>query len=101
MHFTLMFNSVCCPLVVIFLNKVKAQRRLKKYCVDSLNTCPPWTLHLPSRPLCCCVLYFSELLQTLDMCENDPVAVARCFVDKVRGKVLLVLSQGDVSSPRN
>ncbi|XP_064182173.1 pleckstrin homology domain-containing family G member 3 isoform X1 [Anguilla rostrata] len=24
----------------------------------------------------------SELLQTLDMCENDPVAIARCFVDK-------------------
>ncbi|XP_042356529.1 pleckstrin homology domain-containing family G member 3 isoform X3 [Plectropomus leopardus] len=24
----------------------------------------------------------SELLQSLDMCENDPVAVARCFVDK-------------------
>lgn len=21
------------------------------------------------------------------MCENDPVAIARCFVDKVRGKV--------------
>ncbi|KAL0969188.1 hypothetical protein UPYG_G00223640 [Umbra pygmaea] len=24
----------------------------------------------------------SELLQSLDMCENDPVSVARCFVDK-------------------
>ncbi|XP_041703503.2 pleckstrin homology domain-containing family G member 3 isoform X3 [Coregonus clupeaformis] len=24
----------------------------------------------------------SELLHSLDMCENDPVAVARCFVDK-------------------
>ncbi|XP_030629732.1 pleckstrin homology domain-containing family G member 3 isoform X2 [Chanos chanos] len=24
----------------------------------------------------------SELLQSLDMCDNDPVAVARCFVDK-------------------
>ncbi|XP_075964702.1 pleckstrin homology domain-containing family G member 3-like [Anarhichas minor] len=24
----------------------------------------------------------SELLQSLDMCENDPVAIARCFVDK-------------------
>uniref|UniRef100_A0A3Q1GC99 Pleckstrin homology and RhoGEF domain containing G3 n=1 Tax=Acanthochromis polyacanthus TaxID=80966 RepID=A0A3Q1GC99_9TELE len=26
----------------------------------------------------------SELLQALDMCDNDPVAVARCFVMKVR-----------------
>ncbi|MGH0174190.1 UNVERIFIED_CONTAM: hypothetical protein FKN15_067103 [Acipenser sinensis] len=25
----------------------------------------------------------SELLQALDMCENDPVAVAKCFVEKV------------------
>lgn len=25
----------------------------------------------------------SELLQSLDMCANDPVAIARCFVDKV------------------
>uniref|UniRef100_G3NSU7 DH domain-containing protein n=1 Tax=Gasterosteus aculeatus TaxID=69293 RepID=G3NSU7_GASAC len=24
----------------------------------------------------------SELLQSLDMCESDPVAIARCFVDK-------------------
>ncbi|KAJ8290396.1 hypothetical protein GJAV_G00012300 [Gymnothorax javanicus] len=24
----------------------------------------------------------SELLQTLDMCESDPVAIAKCFVDK-------------------
>ncbi|XP_054652267.1 pleckstrin homology domain-containing family G member 3 isoform X2 [Dunckerocampus dactyliophorus] len=24
----------------------------------------------------------SELLQSLDMCENDPVAIAQCFVDK-------------------
>lgn len=27
----------------------------------------------------------SELLQDLDLCDNDPVAVARCFVLKVRG----------------
>lgn len=27
----------------------------------------------------------SELLQALDLCDNDPVAVARCFVLKVRG----------------
>lgn len=26
----------------------------------------------------------SELLQALDLCDNDPVAVARCFVMKVR-----------------
>lgn len=26
----------------------------------------------------------SELLQALDMCDNDPVGVARCFVMKVR-----------------
>lgn len=29
---------------------------------------------------------FSELLQSLDMCDNDPVAIAQCFVDKVSGK---------------
>lgn len=26
----------------------------------------------------------SELLQSLDMCASDPVAIARCFVDKVQ-----------------
>lgn len=26
----------------------------------------------------------SELLQDLDQCDNDPVAIARCFVIKVR-----------------
>lgn len=30
----------------------------------------------------------SELLQDLDMCENDPVAIARCFVEKVSDNVL-------------
>lgn len=28
-------------------------------------------------------LGYSELLQSLDQCDNDPVAVARCFVMKV------------------
>lgn len=28
---------------------------------------------------------FSELLQDLENCENDPVAIADCFVSKVRG----------------
>ncbi|XP_035466748.2 pleckstrin homology domain-containing family G member 3 isoform X2 [Scophthalmus maximus] len=46
---------------------------------------------LPIRPEQVCSLFGniediyefnSELLQSLDMCENDPVAVARCFVDK-------------------
>lgn len=37
----------------------------------------------------CDVLHFSELLQSLDMCENDPVAIARCFVDKVSGSHFL------------
>ncbi|XP_059908136.1 pleckstrin homology domain-containing family G member 3 isoform X2 [Gadus macrocephalus] len=27
-------------------------------------------------------VFNSELLQSLDLCENDPVAIARCFVDK-------------------
>lgn len=31
------------------------------------------------------VLCFSELLQDLENCENDPVAIADCFVSKVRG----------------
>lgn len=38
-------------------------------------------------------MHFSELLQSLDMCENDPVAIARCFVDKVRGTVLFDLQR--------
>lgn len=48
-------------------------------------------------PLCCFVLHFSELLQSLDMCENDPVAIARCFVDKVRGTILLKQMYSDIS----
>lgn len=32
-------------------------------------------------------LFFSELLQSLDMCDNDPVAIARCFVIKVKFKL--------------
>lgn len=32
---------------------------------------------------CFCVVLCSELLQSLDMCDNDPVAIAKCFVDKV------------------
>lgn len=31
------------------------------------------------------VLSFSELLQDLENCENDPVAIADCFVSKVSG----------------
>ncbi|XP_039992986.1 pleckstrin homology domain-containing family G member 3 isoform X3 [Xiphias gladius] len=47
--------------------------------------------HLPIQPEQVCALFGniediyefnSELLQSLDMCENDPVAIARCFVDK-------------------
>ncbi|XP_056151861.1 pleckstrin homology domain-containing family G member 3 [Lampris incognitus] len=46
---------------------------------------------LPIQPEQVCALFGniediyefnSELLQSLDMCENDPVAVAKCFVDK-------------------
>ncbi|XP_070836074.1 pleckstrin homology domain-containing family G member 3-like [Chaetodon trifascialis] len=46
---------------------------------------------LPIRPEQVCALFGniediyefnSELLQSLDMCENDPVAIARCFVVK-------------------
>lgn len=33
--------------------------------------------------LMCPVLCFSELLQDLENCENDPVAIADCFVSKV------------------
>lgn len=28
-------------------------------------------------------LFISELLQVLENCENDPVAIAECFVSKV------------------
>ncbi|XP_073339014.1 pleckstrin homology domain-containing family G member 3 [Pagrus major] len=47
--------------------------------------------NLPIRPEQVCALFGniediyefnSELLQSLDMCENDPVAIARCFVYK-------------------
>nr|XP_043875711.1 pleckstrin homology domain-containing family G member 3 isoform X3 [Solea senegalensis] len=47
--------------------------------------------NLPIRPEQVCALFGniediyefnSELLQSLDMCEYDPVAIARCFVDK-------------------
>ncbi|KAK2826209.1 hypothetical protein Q5P01_020423 [Channa striata] len=47
--------------------------------------------NLPIRPEQVCALFGniediyvfnSELLQSLDMCENDPVAIARCFVNK-------------------
>ncbi|XP_022051200.2 pleckstrin homology domain-containing family G member 3 isoform X2 [Acanthochromis polyacanthus] len=46
---------------------------------------------LPIRPEQVCALFGniediyefnSELLQSLDMCENDPVAIAQCFVNK-------------------
>nr|XP_015206214.1 PREDICTED: pleckstrin homology domain-containing family G member 3 isoform X2 [Lepisosteus oculatus] len=49
------------------------------------------TSDLPIRPEQVCALFGniediyefnSELLQSLDMCDNDPVAVARCFVHK-------------------
>ena len=29
------------------------------------------------------LFFFSELLQELENCENDPVAIAECFVSKV------------------
>lgn len=32
------------------------------------------------------IICFSELLQSLDMCDNDPVAIAQSFVDKVSRK---------------
>uniref|UniRef100_A0A1A7WY54 Pleckstrin homology domain containing, family G (With RhoGef domain) member 3 n=2 Tax=Iconisemion striatum TaxID=60296 RepID=A0A1A7WY54_9TELE len=49
------------------------------------------TGNLPIRPEQVCALFGniediyefnSELLQCLDMCENDPVAIAQCFVNK-------------------
>ncbi|XP_041827465.1 pleckstrin homology domain-containing family G member 3 isoform X2 [Melanotaenia boesemani] len=49
------------------------------------------TGNLPIRPEQVCALFGniediyefnSELLQALDMCENDPVAIAQCFVNK-------------------
>ncbi|XP_077411472.1 pleckstrin homology domain-containing family G member 3-like isoform X2 [Vanacampus margaritifer] len=49
------------------------------------------TSNLPIRPEQVCALFGniediyefnSELLQSLDMCDNDPVAIAQCFVDK-------------------
>lgn len=66
------FNNVCCPLVAPLLAPL----------VNSM-------IFLPR---------FSELLQSLDMCENDPVAIARCFVDKVRVKIQLVLNDSEIRS---
>ncbi|KAM8834277.1 pleckstrin homology domain-containing family G member 3-like [Synchiropus picturatus] len=49
------------------------------------------TSNLPIRPEQVCALFGnvediyefnSELLQSLDMCDSDPVAIAQCFVDK-------------------
>ncbi|XP_049597485.1 pleckstrin homology domain-containing family G member 3 isoform X1 [Syngnathus scovelli] len=49
------------------------------------------TSNLPMRPEQVCALFGniediyefnSELLQSLDMCDNDPVAIAQCFVEK-------------------
>uniref|UniRef100_A0A3Q3E7B7 Si:ch73-212j7.3 n=1 Tax=Hippocampus comes TaxID=109280 RepID=A0A3Q3E7B7_HIPCM len=49
------------------------------------------TSNLPIRPEQVCSLFGniediyefnSELLQSLDMCDSDPVAIAQCFVDK-------------------
>lgn len=34
----------------------------------------------------------SELLQALDLCDNDPVAVARCFVMKASHQNAVCLS---------
>lgn len=78
----LKFNSVCCPLVGIFLNK-ELNWLNHAACFVFLFREVNW-LHF----LSCCVLSFSELLHSLDVCGNDPVAIAQCFVDKVRGKVL-------------
>lgn len=60
--------SVCCPLVAPLVNSI---------------------IFLPR---------FSELLQSLDMCENDPVAIARCFVDQVRDKVHFALNDSEIRS---
>lgn len=63
----LQINSVCCPLVVTTLSASQGFYRLL---TDSGFVFTPC---------------FSELLQSLDMCDNDPVAIAQCFVDKVSG----------------
>ena len=38
-----------------------------------------------------CPPVFSELLQSLDQCDNDPVAIARCFVMKVTPLLISLL----------
>uniref|UniRef100_A0A8C4ZF51 DH domain-containing protein n=1 Tax=Gadus morhua TaxID=8049 RepID=A0A8C4ZF51_GADMO len=40
-------------------------------------------------------VFNSELLQSLDLCENDPVAIARCFVDKVSRRSISVVALTD------
>lgn len=90
----LMFGGACCPPVVTFIHKWTnlGQGRNERHCVVLIY----WILFLPTPinhprfPTHCFVLYSSELLHSLDMCENDPVAIAQCFVDKVRGKVATV-----------
>lgn len=84
-----MFNSVCCPLLVKFLTRshisVEAEMRHNDLLIHrsySLSVGFTSSSSFSSS----CVLQSSELLQALDMCGNDPVAIARCFVDKVRGK---------------
>lgn len=44
----------------------------------------------------CPVLCFSELLQDLENCENDPVAIADCFVSKVSLQHQLQSDMGEI-----
>ncbi|XP_074548432.1 pleckstrin homology domain-containing family G member 3-like isoform X2 [Halichoeres trimaculatus] len=64
--------------------------------------------NLPIRPEQVCALFGniediyefnSELLQSLDMCENDPVAVARCFV--VRSEYFEIYTQYCTNYPNS
>lgn len=81
----LTFDGACCPPVVTFIHKGTnlSQGRSERHWILFLHT----PINHPRILTHCFVLYSSELLHSLDMCENDPVAIAQCFVDKVRGKV--------------
>lgn len=60
-----------------------------EYTIVSLPRCAIIVLPCP-------VLCFSELLQDLENCENDPVAIADCFVSKVSLQHQLQSAVGEI-----
>jgi hypothetical protein len=58
---------------------------LERSILSSIKCPKDNSLILPLYVFC----FISELLQDLENCENDPVAIAECFVSKVSRKIHL------------